>query len=183
MIELDEEDEAAVRQMLLQRRKAVKRLSDDDAASAANTQAALRGAQEMADLQHKGVNGASAQVRGTGCSAGRFESCCILLHHVRQGSRGIRRGLPCHNRDKQGGCYAQRSLLFPARSRMQCCARAAFIRVQKAGELPRAGNNVVTACVSDAGLAGQGCWACWQVIILQHNNSGEAAHRGAQEVM
>ena len=65
MIELDEEDEAAVRQMLLQRRKAVKRLSDDDAASAANTQAALRGAQEMADLPREGANGACAQVRCT----------------------------------------------------------------------------------------------------------------------
>ena len=78
MIELDEEDEAAVRQMLLQRRKAVKRLSDDDAASAANTQAALRGVQEMADLPHKGANGASAQVRCTSCGAGRVESGCIL---------------------------------------------------------------------------------------------------------
>ena len=78
MIELDEEDEAAVRQMLLQRRKAVKRLSDDDAASAANTQAALRGAQEMADLPREGANGASAQVWCTGCSAGRVGFCCIM---------------------------------------------------------------------------------------------------------
>lgn len=78
MIELDEEDEAAVRQMLLQRRKAVKRLSNDDAASAANTQAALRGAQEMADLPREGIKGTSAQVRCTGCAAGRPGMCCIM---------------------------------------------------------------------------------------------------------
>ena len=73
MIELDEEDE-----MLLQRRKAGKRLSDDDAASAANTQAALRGAQEMADLPHEGANGASAQVRCMNSNAGRVDSGCNM---------------------------------------------------------------------------------------------------------